>query len=218
MDSINLSKIKQDVRIILDQNSKGEEELNVGEYTLDLDEIITKCIEPAVQWVHMNAPITKLKGENFNTHSVVDDNSLQLPDDFMRLVTVKVNNWRRALNTYLTEDDPMVSQILSGYPGLMPTYDKPAMVLRQEEDKQYLMLYPYDEDVEDDDVISAQYLPYPKLVMYDDSDSSSSAGDDDGYIEIEPAVYQAFLYYLAHLVKETYNEQNTFEQQAQALL
>ena len=216
MDSINLSQIKQDVRIILDQNSKGEEELNVGEYTLDLDEIITKCVVPAVQWAHMNAPITKLKGNDFSENSVEDDNALKLPEDFMRLVTVKVNNWRRALNTYLTEDDPMVSQILSGYTGLMPTCNNPSMVLRQEGDDQYLMLYPYDDGQGNDEVTLAQYIPFPQLEM--DDDDVSSSGEPDGTIGIEPAVYPAFLYYLAHLVKETYNEQNTFEQQAQALL
>ena len=127
MESVSLSKIINDVRVILDQNRDDYTQLNVGEYTLELNEVIVKGVIPAAQWAHMNAPISKLKGVTFPDITTIG-NVLQLPDDFMRLVSVRVSNWKRALNSYYAEDDPYVSQILSGYAGLMPTYNKPAMV------------------------------------------------------------------------------------------
>ena len=229
MESVSLSKIINDVRVILDQNRDDYTQLNVGEYTLELNEVIVKGVIPAAQWAHMNAPISKLKGVAFPDTGTIG-NALQLPDDFMRLVSVRVSNWKRALNSYYAEDDPYVSQILSGYAGLMPTYNKPAMVLRQGDDR-HLLLYPYADDessdsdestaTEDDCVEYAYYIPLPQIEGLDESSDDESSDDnpyDNATIDLEPAVYQAFLYYLAYLTKLTYNEDNKFAERAQALL
>lgn len=223
MDSVKVSTILQDVRVILDQNAEGFDVPGVGEYTLEMNDVIKKSIVPAVQWAHMNAPVTKLKGVDFLEDAGLEGNALKLPGDFMRLVTIRVDRWKRALSTYLLEDDPQVSQILSGYPGLMPTADKPSMVLRQEDGDNYLLLYPFeaDDDSSDDSssdvtegdlVVSARYIPFPEIK--DESDSS----DEGETVDIEPAVYRAFLYYLAHLVKLSYNEESKFEEQAKTML
>lgn len=223
MDSVDVATILQDVRVILDQNAEGFDVQGVGEYTLEMNDVIKKSIVPAVQWAHMNAPVTKLKGVDFLEDAELEGNALKLPGDFMRLVTIRVDRWRRALSTYLLEDDPQVSQILSGYPGLMPTADKPSMVLRQEDGDNYLLLYPFEADddssddssgdvTEGDSVVSARYIPFPEIT--DESDSS----DESETVDIEPAVYQAFLYYLAHLVKLSYNEESKFEEQAKTML
>ena len=225
MESVNLSKILKDVRVILDQNAE-DHSVPVGEYTLELDEVITKGIVPAVQWAHMNAPVNKLKGKDM-TDSTLIGNAFQLPSDFMRLVTIRAYSWKRGLFSYFTEEDPQVSQILSGYPGLMPTVNKPAMVFRQEDGANYLMLYPFDgEDESSDDdstegdyIVSARYIPFPKIDWSEDSSSSDDVTEYDlSTIDIEPSVYEAFLYYLAYLVKISYNEDSKFMEQAQALL
>lgn len=223
MASINISTILHDVRVILDQNAEGYDVPDVGEYTLEMDDIIVKSIVPAVQWAHMNAPLTKLKGVDFSSQPI-DGNAIQLPDDFMRLVAVRCKNWKRAVSSYYTEDDPYVSQILSGYPGLMPTEEKPALVLRHDGDEAYLLLYPYagdessDESTDGDEMEKAFYIPIPVIQGLDDSDESEDTQYQTASIEIESAVYDAFLYYLAHLVKLSYNEDNKFEEQAKNLL
>ena len=222
MESVSISKILHDVRVILDQNAEDYGVAGVGEYTLEMNDVITKGIVPAVEWAHTNAPVGKLTGKDFSDSTLIG-NALQLPDDFMRLVAVRADKWKRTLNTYYTEDDPYVSQILSGYAGLMPTDNKPAMVMRQDGDARYLLLYPFesgessdDSTAEDDDdyVVVARYIPYPAI---DDGESSDDSTADDT-IDIEPAVYEAFLYYLSHLTKMSYNEDSKFMEQAQALL
>lgn len=211
MESVSISQILHDVRIILDQNAEGYDVAGVGEYTLEMNDVIYKAIVPAVQWAHMNAPLFKLKGVDFATEATLDDNLLTLPTDFMRLVTLRGSTWDRAITSYYMEDDPEVSQMLSSYPGLRPTEKKPAAVYTNEDGDRCLLLFPFPSGTQ---ISSARYIPFPAI----DVDSSSTATYVDNTIEIEPAVYQAFLYYLAHLVKMSYNEDNKFAEQAQALL
>ena len=52
MESVSLSKIINDVRVILDQNRDDYTQLNVGEYTLELNEVIVKGVIPAAQWAN----------------------------------------------------------------------------------------------------------------------------------------------------------------------
>ena len=202
MDSINLSTIKHDVRVILDQNAEGYDVPNVGEYTLDLDEIITQCVEPAVEWVHMNAPLSKLRGKT-PASTTISNSLVALPDDFMRLISFRMNGWNRSATSFILEDDPQISQIVSGYPGLAPTAANPLLMMVMPTATTSASFKPYPL-AQGDTVAVMRYLPKPKI--------------NNSAIDIEPLVYQAFLYYLAHLVKATYNEQNTFAEQAQALL
>ena len=227
MESVNISKILHDVRVILDQNAEDYGVAGVGEYTLELDDVIRKGIIPAVEWAHMNAPVTKMTGKEIamTPSPLLPPNALQLPDDFLRLVSLKASNWNRAISTYYPEDDPYVSQILSGYAGLMPTANKPAAVMRLEGGKRYLLLYPFVDDddssddssaaTEGDTITSAYYIPIPTI---DDDDSSDDSSVSDPSVDIEPTCYDAFLYYLAYLTKITYNEDSKFLEQAQALL
>jgi hypothetical protein len=201
MASINLSTILHDVRVILDQNAEGYDVAGVGEYTLEMDDVIRQQIIPAVQWAHMNAPLGRLHGANMS--ATVSGGKVALPADFMRLVSLKLANWQRAVNTFITEDDPQVSVILSDYAGLRPTANKPVVVFREEGGTSYLMPYPADAGA-----VTASYIPRPQI---------TGSGDAQA-VDIEPAVYQAFLYYLAHLVKLTYNEDNKYAEQAQAML
>lgn len=127
--------IIRDVRVALDENCGGVELTEFGDVeTLGLDAMIRSKVEEGVRGVHLDAPVYLLEqGHTFGDSAYMDDDMLcgwvLLPDDFLRLVVFKMDDWVRGV--YHAEDCTGDGQGRNGsrYVGIRGTWQTPRCVL-----------------------------------------------------------------------------------------
>lgn len=189
-----LDNIMKDVRIALDQNMASESLKVIGDVdTLSLDDIIKSKIEEAVTRVHCDAPSYLIdEGHNFGDElywGELESGWVLLPDDFMRLVVFKMDDWNRAVYHAISEDDPEYELQSSRFKGIRGNTQKPVCAIAIRPEGRVLEFYSCKS--EDAQVSKAVYLPYPKI-------------DCDGGIEICKRCYTSVVYTAASLVSTAY--------------
>lgn len=109
-----VDEIQRLARIALDMNERSESLVSQNDpATLTVDEIILSKIEQAARVVESNAPVWLLDSGKplsgsitFATQIGIGRGRMQLPDDFMRLITFKMSDWERAVTQPILESDP----------------------------------------------------------------------------------------------------------------
>lgn len=133
-----LEDIKEDVRVVLDENKVSDNMMNETD-TLSVDDIIRSKIEEAVNNVHLMAPTHLLEPGNYFGESIAWDKEwgkgsgcVPLPDDFLRLVSFKMSDWERPVYSAILPDDPLYLQQSSRFAGIRGNRQKPvcAIVMR----------------------------------------------------------------------------------------
>lgn len=194
-----VEKIKQDVRIAMDQNMVTDELFESGDIdSLMLDEIIQSKLVEAVERVHMMAPYHLLElGHNFcdvDPDDPSDDDVLYwadkesgwviLPEDFMRLVVFEMSDWERPVYSPITQDDPEYAKQRSRIKALRGTAQRPVCALVVRPSGKVLEFYSCKS--EEATVTRAVYVPYPKVDKY-------------GGVDISERCYTAVVYMAAGL-------------------
>lgn len=203
----NIEDIKKDVRIAMDENSSNAALAGLEDVdTLMLDEIIGSKVADAARIVEANAPHYLLDsgkpfGESIGWDSEPGFGSghIHLPDDFMRLVTFQMSDWRRAVVDPITEDDPLYAQQISRFPGIRGNPQRPVVAIVQQPIGLVLEFYSCTGG-ENVYVKKARYIPVPKV--------------RDGEIEICEKLRPSVVYYTAHMAALTIGHDNL----AQSLL
>lgn len=216
-----VSEICKQVRIAMDENGVDEKLLSAGDAdTLELDEIIKSKIEEGVKAVEMAAPVFMLHsghcftedtsgGESFKSGAVYwnGDGSgfIILPDDFCRLLSFKMSDWKRTVHTAISSDDPQYELQSSEFGGIRGNVDKPvvAIVMRS----LGLTLEFYSCESEEAIVSESDYLPEPKIA--------------DGCIDVSEKCYKACIYHIAALVLLTIGNEKlaeTLEQVSKSMI
>lgn len=98
---MTLSAIIQKVRAIMNEVSSEEELHLLSEDTIKLDEYIKACIPDAINMVVEVAPLNLLNPTAANSIAVTNSNgigSIVLPEDFFRLVAIKLSSWFKAVS------------------------------------------------------------------------------------------------------------------------
>ena len=191
-----VDKIKQDVRVVLDQNRFSETLAELGDVeTLSLDAIIESQIEEGAKRVLAEAPSYLLDGGNNLRGSVFweKNNSgwLLLPDDFMRLIVFEMSDWERAVFTAINTDDSIYLKQSSRFKGLRGTAQKPVCAITIRPEGRVLEFYSC--KTRDAEVTKAVYLPYPRI-------------DKSKGIDISERCYSAVVYAIASLVMLIYGD------------
>lgn len=108
-----LSKIEiyNKVRALLDETAENDADFILTDKdSTELNAIIDEVALLSVRNVHLGAPYWMLDGEpNYATDFEVGDNlvaTLSLPEDFLRLVKVKLSSWSAPVTKVITEDSP----------------------------------------------------------------------------------------------------------------
>lgn len=111
-----LSSVIADVRTILDMNDVTEQLVAGGdEDTLEMDRMIEDGIIPAARHLESSAPYYMLNGGVQYAASSLTSTTLEnglisgsvlLPDDFLRLVSFKMADWRYTVHDPITPQDP----------------------------------------------------------------------------------------------------------------
>lgn len=206
-----IENIAKDVRIALDRNGSSEALSEIGDVdTLTIDEIVMSKIIEGVKHVHSTAPAYLLDGGHSFADSIYwKENEcgwILLPEDFMRFVSFKMNDWSRTVFNCLSTDDIEYEKQSSRFKGLRGTAQNPKCFISVRPEGRILEFYSCKSN--DAKISIANYLPYPKI------DSSKS-------VEICKRCYDAVIYTIAALVLMTFGDaekSNVFNELAKSSL
>lgn len=173
--------IVRDVRIALDKNMTSEPLTALGDVdTLSIDEIIRSKILEAVERVHTEAPAYKLEGgHNFGDEvywGELESGWVLLPDDFMRLVVFKMDDWERAVYSAISVDDAEYALQRSRFKGIRGTSQRPVCAVAIRPEGKVLEFYSCKST--DAQVSRAVYMPYPAIDAHGGVDISERCYHD----------------------------------------
>jgi hypothetical protein len=196
--------LKQEVRIALDQNRSSEALIVAADIdTLTVEQIIESKIEDAARVITRDAPVYLLDGGvslgkaegdkqvysvNWFSRVGLSGGWIELPNDFLRLVSFQMSDWSRAVTTAITEDNPLYAQQSSRYAGIRGCPQNPVVALVSSKGGLSLEFYSCTAG-EGVTVKKGEYIPMPKIAN----------GDLAICEKLKPAV----VYYTAYLVALT---------------
>lgn len=188
-----ITHIARDVRIAIDENKTSEQLIADDDIdTLSLEEIIRSKIVEAVRRVITEAPTHLLDGGVPFGDAIYWRNQcsgwILLPDDFMRLVIFKMNDWERPVYEPITAADPQYQLQFSRYKGLRGNPQKPVVAIVSRAEGRALELFSCKS--QNATVEQAVYIPQPRV-------------DCDGGINIPERCYMSVVYETASLVLAT---------------
>lgn len=165
-----VSDIVRDARVALDLNRVDDalEGLHDLE-TLSLDEIILSKIEDAARFVESRAPAYLLDSGRTLDQSIVYDlkvgigrGRMKLPPDFMRLISFKMSDWKRAVVNPILESDPRYLLQSSDFPGLRGNPERPVVAIINEPSGLTLEFWSC-KDGQNVRLQRGRYLPFPRI-------------------------------------------------------
>ena len=110
MKTIEVKDIINDVRVKLDEIGLNESEMAVEvEDNTNLDKVIKSCLPTAYNFVCENADASMLEGKSGNAALTINSEmvgKITLPDDFLRLINVRLSSWNSSFSKIITEDSP----------------------------------------------------------------------------------------------------------------
>ncbi|MCM1356420.1 MAG: hypothetical protein NC212_08455 [Staphylococcus sp.] len=140
MADYSVSVLTKEVLVAMDMNEKREALIKENDAdTLTLEEIVASKIAQAARVVESNAPVWLLDSGRALSGSITfakevgkGRGRMQLPDDFMRLITFKMSDWERAVTQPILETDPQYLLQSSRFAGLRGTPQKPVVSIVSE--------------------------------------------------------------------------------------
>lgn len=185
------------VRVAIDMNKGSEPLLNEENCdTLSLNEIIMSKLADAVRLVEMEAPAAMLEsGHDFGENIFIGEDGkgfVILPNDFMRLVSFRMSDWKRTVFEAISEQDPLYSLQSSRWKGVCGNTEKPVCAIVRRAEGKVLEFYSCSDNTAT--VTQATYIPIPKI-------------DLDGGIDVADDCYRAAIYRAASLALASIGEQ-----------
>lgn len=112
MINLQLYKIEEFVRARLDEVSHGNDAGFIDADSLNIKRAIESAAVPVIRNIHLIAPNVLLDGIQYvpkSVQTIIQDSEvcglrINLPDNFLRLVSVKVAQWDRPTQTLVAED------------------------------------------------------------------------------------------------------------------
>lgn len=206
----NVSDIVEEIRVALDQNMSSTRLADLGDIdTLSLDELIESKIVDAARIVEQSAPREMLEqgtelqiyrvvaGEeapdylvNNITEGTISYGCINLPDDFLRFLSLTIQKRPIPATEAISEQAPMFIRQFSKYPGIRGNPLKPvvAIIRSKQNGTPILAVFPHDRT--NNRVTSITYLPIPSITTENDKE----------VIDISQKLKPAIVYYAAYLV------------------
>lgn len=166
----HLSEILRDTRIHLDYNEWDLPLVRIRDSdTLTLNQVIKSKILPATREVLLEAsPCDLAPGKPVPTQLLWPQGKgcgmaiLPLPDDFLRMLTVRLSDWERPARV-ITDADPEYRWQASRFPGVRGNPSRPIAVITQDATGVVAELYASNRPgaVE---LSYAQYVPMPAII------------------------------------------------------
>ena len=192
----SVDDLKGSIRVALDLNIDSTPLSTLEDLdTLTNNEIIEAVIPRAARMVIEVAPHHLLdRGEPFastvkwNTAIGKGMGWIQLPDDFLRLVSFQMSDWAYPVVTPIMEGDALYRQQKSKY-GIKGNTERPVVALVHQPIGLGLEFYSCDSEPTDVQVKRARYIPIPKV--------------EDGFISFPEKLREAIIYQSCYLVSQT---------------
>lgn len=205
----NVNDLVAEVRVALDMNNSSSALSGISDPdTLTTDEVIRSKIEDAALAIESSAPALMLDGgESFSSASVTWDSgsatlkggSVKLPDDFIRLISYKMSDWKRAVTEPIDESDPLYLQQKSRFAGVRGNPESPVVALvqraRTQNNNEGLTLEFYT-SASTATIERALYLPTPTVRTVSNTEK----------INLCPKLKRAVVYYTAYLSALTWGD------------
>ena len=201
----SLSQIIADTRIWIGHNREDLPLIAIADpYTLSLDELIRSKVELAARMVVSEAPAqmlmpgcpvrTRLSWQGRPGRGMA---MLPLPEDFLRLLTVRLSDWRRPARI-ISDDDPSCRWQSSPFAGVRGNPARPVAVVTASPAGKVVELY---SSMAGPSVrlIQAQYVPCPRVT--------------DGWIRLPESLYHDVVARVAHLTMQSYHTDPICSQQ-----
>ena len=196
MQTVLVSDIIKEVKIILDENIVDDAVLTADANQLQLLDLIKSRIIDAVRSIHEAAP-SELLDDGLTipgaTVTLQDGSGyITLPDDFMRLVIFQLATWSRPVVVPISDTDPKYFMQKSRFLGIRGGTDKPVCAITTGASCRILEFYSIAPGTTAS-VVKAKYLPLPSI-------SNDS-------IQVCKKLYRPILYECAGLVALTYKDE-----------
>lgn len=187
-----VEQLVREAKVAIDENVSSEPLASLVDLdTLTLDEIIRSKVEDAARLVEEGAAHYLLDaGKSFGASVEWESQEgygagkVNLPSDFMRLVTFRMSDWFKPVTEAITEDHPLYIQQTSRYLGVRGNPERPVVAIVHGSAGQVLEFYSCSAGP-GVRVAVAKYLPIPTI--------------KDGYIDLCPKLERAVVYRLASM-------------------
>lgn len=187
-----VEQLVREAKVAIDENVSSEALTALGDLdTLTLDEILLSKVEDAARLVEEGAALYLLDaGKPFGASVEWESQEgygagkVNLPSDFMRLVTFRMSDWYKPVTEAITEDHPLYIQQSSRYLGVRGNPERPVVAIVHGAAGQVLEFYSClaGPGVR---VSVARYLPIPTI--------------KEGSIDLCPKLERAVVYRLASM-------------------
>lgn len=195
---VQAEEMARAVRVAIDMNKGDEPLIMEGDTdTLTFDEIIYAKLADAVRLVETEAPLFMLEsGHDFgecDTYIGEDGKGfIILPNDFMRLISFRMSDWRRTVFEAISENDSQYALQSSKWKGICGNPEKPVCAIVRRSEGKVLEFYSCNDNTAF--VTQATYVPIPKI-------------DIDGGIDVAEDCYRAAVYRAASLALASVGDQ-----------
>ena len=191
-----VEQLVREAKVAIDENVSSAPLAALGDLdTLTLDEIIRSKIEDAARLVEEGAAHHLLDaGKPFGASVEWESQEgygagrVNLPSDFMRLVTFRMSDWYKPVTEAITEEHPLYLQQSSRYAGVRGNPERPVVAIVHGAVGQVLEFYSCQAGP-GVCVRTARYLPIPKI--YKDGGKE--------YIDLCAKLERAVVYRLASM-------------------
>lgn len=200
---MDIQSIITEVRMAID-----EEDVGIGAHvdtalSYSLEEGVRTSAKQALRWLAMNAPATLLDGSDetgqapgfivTNNNPTVSGKTISLPDDFVRVVRVRANGWKRAATDCIL--DTSEEYLALGDDTATATADRPVAALVMDNPKK-LELWPY---TSGSVTMTISCIPTYAISQLDKASLSTM-------VPIPPKAHLPFIYYTAYLLLLSYKD------------
>lgn len=131
MEKLTKSEIYEKVRAFLDELGDNDAGFMLSDKdSSELNTIIDKVTPLSVRNIHISAPYRMLDGETYTPDDFSVENkkaTMTLPENFLRLVQVKLSSWNAPVVNVVTEDMPEYRMQANEY--MRGTHYKPVCAL-----------------------------------------------------------------------------------------
>lgn len=187
-----VEQLVREAKVAIDENVSSEALAALGDLdTLTLDEILLSKVEDAARLVESSAAHHLLDaGKPFGASVEWESQEgygagkVNLPKDFMRLITFRMSDWYKPVTEPITEEHPLYLQQTSRFLGVRGNPERPVVAIVHGAAGQVLEFFSClaGQGVR---VAVARYLPIPTI--------------KDGAIDLCPKLERAVVYRLASL-------------------
>lgn len=142
---ITTDALKRKVRYLLNEAENDSDVTLIAADTRKIDDYIELLLPQAVLFVQKNSRHCGVNPKNATidvekiTTAADGSGSFPLPDDFVRLVTVQMNGWKRPCNVLYPDDSPLA--LAQGNTYTRAGWCKPVVVQRFDADSNKILCY-----------------------------------------------------------------------------